>query len=136
MCMKKNSRFILYGVAAVILLLLAFVVWNREMSKRTKAKDTKEVLDGATILMREDGFYPDTITVTKGTTVKFINKDTYWHWPASDPHPSHTFYSELDPKSPVKPDSTWSVTLDKVGKWGIHDHLAPYVTGTVTVTEK
>lgn len=105
-------------------------------SMRSKAQIMPKVkLDGKTIVITENGFTPESLTVSAGSTIKFVNSDTYWHWPASDPHPSHTFYSELDPKQPIKPGTTWEVTLTKAGKWGIHDHLAPYVIGTITVTQ-
>lgn len=104
------------------------------LSQRSKSTTLKVKLDGKTIVITENGFTPESLTVSVGSTIKFVNSDTYWHWPASDPHPSHTFYSELDPKQPIKPGTTWEVTLTKAGKWGIHDHLAPYVIGTITVT--
>ena len=125
--MNKKLLFSLLGVCT-----LSVATYVAVSFIKTKPMP-EEKGDGKTILIKEDGFYPSDITVPSGTTVKFINKDTYWHWPASDPHPSHTFYSELDPKSPIKPGDTWTVTLTKQGKWGIHDHLAPYVIGTLTV---
>lgn len=87
------------------------------------------------ISMTENGFSPDTITIPAGTIVEFANKDTYWHWPASDPHPTHSFYPEVDSKEPIKPGTSWQVELSKIGKWGIHDHLAPYQIGTIIVTD-
>ncbi len=132
----NTSRFIKPVVITFVVIgVVAGGIWGRKilLSNKTEGKPGDKT-DGSTIVMVQDGFSPDSLTVKVGTTVKFVNRDTYWHWPASDPHPSHTFYSELDPKQPVKPGDTWSVTLTKPGKWGIHDHLAPYVIGTVTVT--
>ncbi len=119
------------GIVGVV---VTGAVWYRQSHADTIAP-MHVVQDGSTIVIQEDGLSPDTLTVKAGTTVKFTNADKYWHWPASDPHPSHTFYPEIDPHEPVKPGATWQVTLSKVGKWGIHDHLAPYITGTIIVTE-
>jgi len=89
----------------------------------------------ATVHITEEGFTPSELKVTAGTVVRFVNDDQYWHWPASDPHPTHTFYSEIDPREPVAPDTSWEVTVSKPGTWGLHDHLAPYIIGTLTVVE-
>lgn len=128
--MKKYMKIVI-GVAALCL-VGGGVVYR--IIATTKHKTPQVALDGKTIVITEEGFTPESLKVAVGTTVKFVNNDTYWHWPASDPHPSHTFYSELDPKEPIKPSTTWEVTLTKVGSWGIHDHLAPYVTGTIIVS--
>lgn len=128
------STPIILGIAAVCL-LLGGAGWYYRSTVFVKAdSNTQPPTDGSTVLMTENGFSPETLTVRAGTTVKFKNADTYWHWPASDPHPSHVFYPELDPHAPVKPGTIWSIALTKVGKWGIHDHLAPYETGTIIVT--
>lgn len=124
--MKKKRVVMMVGIALVILAILA---WGY----KKKAEKPEIVQDGKTITILEDGFVPESLTVPVGTTVRFVNQDAYWHWPASDPHPSHTFYSELDPRKPIGPNTTWEVTLTNAGTWGIHDHLAPYITGTITV---
>jgi plastocyanin len=130
---NKLSKGILIG--SILIGLIAGGVWYKNVYLLgDQSQKLPESNDGSTITIVEDGFVPDTLTVKAGTTVKFVNRDTYWHWPASDPHPSHTFYSELDPRQPVKPGDTWTVTLTKPGKWGIHDHLAPYIVGTIIVT--
>ncbi len=129
--MKKS--IVAIGGVVLVCLVGSGVVFG--LSQRNKAQKMPQVkLDGKTIVITEDGFTPESITVAVGSTIKFVNSDTYWHWPASDPHPSHTFYSELDPKQPIKPGTTWEVTLTKSGTWGVHDHLAPYIIGAVTVT--
>ena len=126
----KKSMMVIGGVLGICLVGSGIVYG---LSQRGKATESKIKLDGKTIVITEDGFTPESLTVSVGTTIKFVNSDTYWHWPASDPHPSHTFYSELDPKQPIKPGTVWEVTLSKAGTWGLHDHLAPYVIGSITV---
>ncbi len=88
------------------------------------------------IVLTEDGFVPDTISIRRGTTVVFTSTTGEYFWPASNLHPSHSIYSEFDPKEPIAPDGSWSFRFDKPGEWRFHDHIAPYYTGTITVTEE
>lgn len=97
---------------------------------------TAEVPEGATVVtLTEDGFVPSELTISKGTTVAFVSETGKLFWPASNLHPSHTIYPEFDPLLPVKPDAAWSFTFENAGEWKYHDHLAPYYTGVITVTE-
>lgn len=82
------------------------------------------------------GFSPATVTVKKGTTVKFINKSDGQMEVASNPHPIHTDYPGFDQyKSAQKGQMEYDFTFEKVGTWGYHNHLNPTDTGTVVVTE-
>jgi plastocyanin len=95
-----------------------------------------EIPEGATIItLTEDGFTPSEVTVKRGTTVAFVSENGKLFWPASNLHPSHALYPEFDPKLPIQSDEAWSFTFTKVGEWKYHDHLAPYYTGVITVTE-
>ena len=82
------------------------------------------------------GFSPVTLTVKKGTTVKFVNTSGQKMSVASDPHPSHTNYPEFDQfKSDAKGKDEYSFVFDKAGAWGYHDHFKASNKGTVVVTE-
>ena len=83
--------------------------------------------------LTETGFIPDTITIAKGDTVVFTTSWGKPFWPASDLHPTHTIYSEFDPKQPIDQDKSWSFRFDKVGEWQFHDHLAPLFRGRIHV---
>lgn len=86
--------------------------------------------------LSDQGFSPASVTVKKGTTVKFVNKTTGGMSVASDPHPTHIIYPELDQwKSSFKGKGEYDFTFDKVGTWGYHNHLDPSIKGTVVVTE-
>lgn len=118
-------------VAAVVVAGLLF----RQGSSKVKSSNVRVYEGEAVVEMTEDGFVPEHITVKKGTKVRFVNKDKYAHWPASDLHPSHTIYPEFDPKKPIKAEDQWSFTFERVGDWAMHDHIAPYMTGIITVVE-
>lgn len=104
-------------------------------SQNTSVKIETVVLTSLEIVVSENGFFPKDSQVKKGSTVTFINKGTKAVWPASDPHPTHTDYSDFNPKRGIAPGMSWSFTFEQAGDWGYHDHLSPFRRGTITVTD-
>ena len=88
-----------------------------------------------TVELREDGFYPQELTINKGDKVIFTTTQGKPFWPASSIHPSHEIYPEFDAKEPIEPGQQWSFVFEKQGIWKYHDHLFPLFTGTIIVTE-
>lgn len=86
-----------------------------------------------TVEFRKDGFHPEEITIRKGEKIKFTTTLDRRFWPASSRHPTHTIYSEFDPKESIEPNESWSFLFKEAGSWEYHDHLTPYFTGTVRV---
>lgn len=87
------------------------------------------------ITLTEEGFNPEKISIKQGDTVQFKTTRGTYFWPASNLHPTHELYAAFDPQEPIAPEDTWNFTFDELGQWQFHDHLAPYYTGTITVTE-
>ena len=99
------------------------------------------------IEMTSSGFSPNSLTINKGDSVKFINKDSGKHWPASDIHPTHTVYPGSDIKKCFSGDSSgifdackglsegesFTFTFNEIDEWNFHNHLKPTNTGTITV---
>lgn len=121
--MKKFSIYIII----IILLIAVGIVFIYQSSAKTSRAYTIE--------LQKDGFSPRELTLQKGDTVTFVSK-TRVFWPASNLHPSHTIYPEFDPKEPIKAGDSWSFRFEKPGTWKYHDHLAPYFTGIIEVTDK
>lgn len=108
------------------------------------------MIEPVVIVFTDTGYSPKSITIKKGTVVMYKNmsssKDT---WPAVAMHPSHTAYdgttlaehcanptpTTFDACRRLKPGESWSVTLDKVGTWKYHDHVAASLFGEIIVTE-
>lgn len=87
-----------------------------------------------TLQVDENSFHGSPVTIHKDDTVCWRNDDASdAHWPASNPHPTHTNYDGFDAKRPIKPGDTWCFTFVKTGSWSFHDHLFPAYMGTVTV---
>lgn len=91
--------------------------------------------EGNVVELRENGFYPQELTIDKGDMVTFITTQDNFFWPASNLHPYHTVYLEFDPKEPIKPSDSWNFRFDRVGQWKYHDHLAPIYKGKIIVVE-
>lgn len=125
-------------VAGIVLFVVAGrFAWMglRRVPASLVETQASETTGTVTVTMLTDEYQPPDIRITKGQAVRFINKSNDWRWPASNLHPTHDIYPEFDPKEPVKPGGEWIYRFEKVGQWRMHDHLAPYITGTVTVTE-
>lgn len=134
--MKKE----MLALGALALLGVGYFIFQYFSSNSTpstpETKPTAEIPTGAVVItLSKDGFSPDEISIKVGETVAFRSIAGDLYWPASNLHPSHLLYPEFDPQEPVQPNEVWSFTFENVGEWKYHDHLAPYFTGVITVTE-
>lgn len=116
----------MYGVVAVSIVAAGFVFFLRAP---TSPQQT------VIITLTGSGYEPAEVLIAQGTQVVFRTTEPRMFWPASNLHPSHGIYPEFDPKRPLEPSETWAFVFDTVGEWRFHDHLAPYYTGTITVTK-
>lgn len=85
------------------------------------------------ISMDETGFTPETVTVSPGTTVIFVNNGQGPHRPASAVHPTHEVLPGFDSKRGLTTGESYSFTFTQAGNWKFHDHLNPQFTGSVVV---
>ena len=130
------SKYIILILVVVILAGGVFVLRaGLFVPNKETISGSNEAPEKGIVKMTDDGFVPSEIKIKAGETIRFVNKGKYWHWPASDLHPTHTLYPEFDPRKPVGPGEEWAFTFEKIGEWGFHDHLSPYITGKVVVVE-
>jgi len=122
-------RNVLLLLIVLVVLLLAVFFWNAQKGEMRGIREYQ-------VELQEDGFFPQKITISKGDRVTFTTTREESFWPASNLHPSHTIYSEFDPKEPVAPDQSWSIQFNRIGNWRYHDHLVPFYKGEITVLEK
>lgn len=85
------------------------------------------------VTYNDAGFSPASITVGSGATVIFKNESGQSMWPASNPHPIHTAYSEFDAKAGFTNGQSYSFTFTKTGNFKYHNHLSPSDGGTIVV---
>jgi plastocyanin len=79
------------------------------------------------------GFSPSSVTIHKGDYVQFTNKDTNPHWPASNPHPTHTDYPGFDALHGLAQGEVYRFQFNRTGTFGFHDHLHPATGGSITI---
>jgi len=115
----------------ILSLFLSFLVLKFSNAPLVLAHENTVV-----IKMTENGFEPREVKVDTNTIINFANRDTIDRWPASNIHPTHEIYSELDSKKPIPPGEFWIFRSTKAGTWKIHDHLSPHIRGTLTVTQE
>lgn len=87
----------------------------------------------ATVAIGDLGFTPATLTVPANTTVTFTNNGQGAHWPASDPHPTHTNVSGFDASRGLATGESYSFTFTQKGTWGYHDHVNTSLRGSIVV---
>lgn len=121
-----NKNILLVGLAVVVIIVLA-LLYNQLYRPAAP-------VSANTVTMENFAFNPSSITVKKGTTVTWTNKDSVAHQVSSDPYPSHTDLPGLFSNS-LSQNQTYSFTFDKIGVFGYHCQIHPSMKGTVTVTE-
>lgn len=98
----------------------------------TQATPTPAQQSQNTVTLTTNGFSPTSLTIKVGQTVTWVNKSGEAATVNSDPHPVHTAYTPLNLGN--FPDGgTLSLTFDKPGTYGYHNHLNPSERGTIVV---
>lgn len=98
-----------------------------------KTTSLLSVANEVNVSIDDEGFDPATITIPVGTTVVFTNNGQALHWPASDPHPTHTNVSGFDAEKGLPTGETYSFTFTEQGTFGMHDHLNAKMKGLIVV---
>lgn len=91
--------------------------------------------------IESERFFPETLTLFSGETVRWINDTQDFSWPASDIHDTHGAYPEsggcidslFDACRDLGLEEEYSFTFNQVGRWLYHDHLEPTKTGVIIV---
>lgn len=128
--MKIYSKNTIYLLIPILVLGLIYF-----FSGSIKENLLYSSLKTYTVVLTENGFEPQILEINRGDTVIFKTNVTRSFWPASDPHPTHTVYSEFDPKRPVISTEEWSFTFKSSGTWAFHDHLSISLNGKIIVKE-
>lgn len=124
----SQNRVMISSIALLLVIGATGLLFNQPVSV-----DSPTAAMHVTIVLKEKGFSPNEVTVRQGGVVTFVTDRSKPFWPASDIHPSHTIYSEFDPRRPLQPDESWDFKFDHIGTWGFHDHIRSYYVGKINV---
>lgn len=86
-----------------------------------------------TISITNAEFNPNSVEITKGSKVIFVNNDTAMHQPSSDPHPAHTDFPTFGTGTALNPSESFKFVFNSEMTFRYHDHLNPGLTGTIIV---
>lgn len=136
------TRGLVIGIVLSSALILSACYHNKSTSQTSTTRQEKQsqatgqAEEGIVLEITESGFSPAQVTVQSGSNLTYKNTGSAKVQIASDPHPVHTANSELtegDFVLEIAPGASATVTLAKVGTWGIHNHLSLGMRAKVVV---
>jgi len=132
----KKFNFILISLALILIFYLAGCNGNvQDSSTREQVSiDTSEP-EPNQVICKNNRFIPDTLTVKEGTTVTWVNQDTYIHTVTSGRSPGEQ--SGLFDSGNLNKGQTFSFTFDKAGTYDYFciPHFSMGMIGKIVVTE-
>lgn len=130
----QNEDLKLKFLAPIIIIIVTLILiffWFKSDFFKSNLKISGDFV----VKITDNGYDPNEITIPLNGRITFINEGKESHWPASNIHPTHGIYPEFDPKQPIKPGGLWEFRFNKVGSWKYHDHLTPFIRGTIVVKQ-
>jgi len=136
-----NNRVLIAVIAIIILLAGGFFLFNKNYSSTPQPNSLQNpqvspaptnTQATSTVTYTAGGFSPTSLTVKAGTTVTWVNKSGSGFSLNSNPHPVHTDYPPLNIGA-VGDGQSKSLTFDKPGTYGYHNHLNPSDRGEIVV---
>lgn len=102
---------------------------STSMSPMNSTSPSASPVAASSVTIQDFAFSPSAITVKKGTTVTWTNKDSAAHTVTETD-------SQAGPKSgTLETGKSYSFTFNTVGTFNYHCSIHSSMTGTVTVTE-
>lgn len=130
---KSLSALSLIVVVVVLILMVAFALHHKKHTQQTVPAATSTV-PATQVTITANGFSPATISIKKGQTVTWLNKDTNPHQPVTDPYPEENGLPGFADEGALTTGETYGYKFNKTGTFTYHDHLNPYrLKGTVIV---
>lgn len=118
---------------ALGLLILMIGIASALLIRSNDGQDAQAVAD-VTVEVTATALQPQTIKITKGGSVTWINKDTAPHHIASDPYPEASTLPGLNSGEALSSGDSYTHTFEQAGTFTYHDQLNPTILkGTVVV---
>lgn len=126
-----TKKILLLAILFVFLGLLSLVLFKRNFPISSSTNGNSFVVE-----ITASGFSPEMVKIRLGDRIRWVNKDTNDHLPASDPHPTHEFLEAFEPLQALTQGVSWEFTFNEAGEWLYHDHLFPHRRGIIIVESK
>ena len=94
----------------------------------TDMRGQKEVV----IPMKDIAFAPQSIRVSKGTKITWVNNDEVVHYVNTDSHPAHTYYIAQNTRA-IKKGESYALGFDQPGIYPYHCSAHLKMTGNILV---
>lgn len=165
--MKKAQALVVIIIFLILITIAGYFVLNsgkgvnEEKNVGEQANEKLNVLSETETIREEtqtetkknfieitsSGFSPNSLTISQGEEVIFINKVSSVSWPASAVHPTHKVYPGSDINKcntaeenkifdacrGLKQGESYSFTFNEKGNWKYHDHLNSKLWGEIIV---
>lgn len=140
-------RNIYIGVVVILFLGIgAFVFFQNtpakndstssSISTNTENTSSSEVKDAVTITYTSSGFSPNTVIVKSGGLITWMNNSDGQVQVGANPHPIHTGNKEITGNEftlDLDKGQQKTMTVNKTGTFGYHNHINADETGTIIV---
>ena len=132
----KRKYLLALPILVIIILITTggyfLLKYNTNTAPKTAIKTTKSLPKEVTITLDKSGFKPNTVTVERGTAVRWINKSGDKQTVNSDNYPTNQLHKELN-LGIFNDGSSVVYTFNSPGIYGYHNQLNPKQTGKVIV---
>ena len=121
-------------IVSTVLLLFLITNYNGLAVAIAQEEDfTISINPGATNSASQNPIAPENLTISKDTTVTWVNKDSTYHQMVSgnpDTGPSNIFYGDY-----FGPSESYNVTFDNAGIYQYYDPNWSHINGQITVED-
>jgi plastocyanin len=118
----KNKKINRWIAAAIGLFLLSLSGCGGGAQTASSSASSSQVAEN-TIIIKNFDFSPKEMTIKKGTTLTWINKDG----------PTHNIVGDAFKSGDLKTGDTFEFTFNETGTFAYHCGLHPNMTGTIIV---
>lgn len=130
-----NTKAAVALVALISILAVVLIVTNKTAVPNqltAPATQTAQKIQNATVTVTKDGFSPQTLTISAGTRVIWLNQSGKTVTVNSAVHPTHLVYPPLN-LGAFPNGSSVQLVFSKPGAYQYHNHYDPSQTGTIIV---
>jgi plastocyanin len=138
MKVKFNKKFFVLSIFILVMILIFSIAGCSSVSQSSKITQASSVSTSSVknqVICKNNRFNPEALTVKAGTTVTWVNQDSYIHTVTSGKSPTDS--SGLFDSGNLNGGKTFSFKFDKAGTYDYFciPHFSMGMIGKIIVTE-